>query len=283
VVVAEDRPVGRTERTVVDPDRPTVAIPGVTDPAPDRTIPTLVLYPAASGPAGAPVVGAAPASDGPFPLVVVAHGLTGSAEELLPLLEGLAAAGYVVVAPDFPETSGGSDFTALPQYVEQPADVGAVLDAVLADAELAPLLDPTRIAVGGHSLGGLTTYGLGYAACCRDPRVDAAFTFAGLRLPFDGGPYDWDGPPLLLVHGDADPLVPYRMSEEILAELPGTGYLLTLPGEDHSAGLDPGDPAHDDVLAAVVAFLGRWLLGDPRADAVLAGIGTAGRVELRTT
>ncbi|MCU0273250.1 MAG: dienelactone hydrolase family protein [Acidimicrobiales bacterium] len=283
VVVSAARPVGRTSRTVVDPTRPTTAIPGVTDAAPDRTIPVLVLHPAAGSSPGI-TEGAPPATDGPFPLVVVSHGLTGSAEGLLPLLQAIAEAGYVVVSPDFPETTGGTDFAALPAYEEQPADVSVVLDAVLADPDLAPMVDPDRIAAGGHSLGGLTTYGLVFHDCCTDERIDAAFTLAGARLPFQGEPFTWVPTPLLLVHGEDDALVPFATSAGVFDALSGPGYLLTLLGEDHSAGLDPADPGHATTNATIVAFLDRWLREDPRADTALTpGVVAPGVAELRTT
>jgi predicted dienelactone hydrolase len=283
VVVSAARPVGRTSLTVVDPTRPTTAIPGVTDAAPDRTIPVLVLHPAAGAGAGV-TPDAPPATDGPFPLVVVSHGLTGTAEGLLPLLQAIASAGYVVVSPDFPETTGGSDFSALPAYEEQPADVSAVLDAVLADPGIGPLVDPDRIAAGGHSLGGLTTYGLAFHDCCRDDRIDAAFSLAGARLPFQGEPFSWVPTPLLLVHGEDDQLVPFATSVGVFDGLSGPGYLLTLIDEDHSAGLDPADPGHATTNATIVAFLDRWLRSDLRADTVLTpGVVAAGTAELRTT
>lgn len=282
VVMSAARPVGRTSLTVVDPTRPTTAIPGVTDAAPDRTIPVLVLHPAAGDGEGI-TENAPPAADGPFPLVVVSHGLTGRAENLLPLLQAIAAAGYVVVSPDFPETTGGTDFAALPAYEEQPADVSAVLDAVLADPGLAPLVDPERIAAGGHSLGGLTTYGLVFHDCCTDDRIDAAFTLAGARLPFRGEPFTWGPTPLLLVHGEDDPLVPLATSVGVFDALTGPGYLLTLLDEDHSAGLDPADPGHATTNATIVAFLDRWLREDLRADTALApGVLAPGVAELIT-
>ena len=282
VVVSAARPVGRTSRIVVDPTRPTTAVPGVTGAAPDRTIPVLVLHPATGTGAGI-TEDAPPATDGPFPLVVVSHGLTGSAEGLLPLLQAIAAAGYVVVSPDFPETTGGSDFSALPAYEEQPADVSVVLDAVLADPLLGPLVDPDRIAAGGHSLGGLTTYGLAFHDCCTDDRIDAAFTLAGARLPFRGEPFTWVPTPLLLVHGEDDELVPFETSVGVFDALTGPGYLLTLLGEDHSAGLDPADPGHAVTNTTIVAFLDRWLRADLRADtALMPGVLAPGVAELST-
>jgi len=269
--------LGRTDVVVVDAGRPTVAVPGVTEAAPARTIPTVVVHPSDGGGDREPVP--ADPAPGPFPLVVLSHGLTGRAEDLLPLMARIAEAGYVVASPDFPETTGGVDgLAALDRFVDQPGDVRAVVDELLSHPTLGAVIDPGPIGVGGHSLGGLTSYGIGYHPCCRDERVGAVFGLAGAVLPYPGGDYDWSGPPLLLVHGDEDEVVPYAASREVFGSAGTDAYLLTLTGEDHSSGTVPDDRGHEATAAAIVAFLDRWLLGDLRADVALDSLPLGGGV-----
>ena len=72
----------------------------------DRSLVTTIFYPA-RGTVGPDPVADAPAdrSDGPYPLVVFAHGLGGSPAAYQGLLAEWAAAGYVVAAPAFPKTN----------------------------------------------------------------------------------------------------------------------------------------------------------------------------------
>jgi len=70
-----------------------------------------------------------------------------------------------------------------------------------------------------------------------------------------------DDPPLLLIHGDADPQVPFQQSELMLAALEEQGVetrLIRIPGGRHGA---------NDVPEAV-RWLNRHLLGDARAEAL---------------
>ena len=70
-----------------------------------------------------------------------------------------------------------------------------------------------------------------------------------------------DDPPLLLIHGDADPVVPFQQSELMLAALEGQGVetrLIRIPGGGHGAR---------DVPASV-RWLNRHLLGEARAEAL---------------
>ena len=105
-----------------------------------------------------------PDGPGPFPGVVVIHGgvdpatfTTGS--DLVREQENLALTGHVVFAPDLrglggsdPDPSGDTDL-----------NVGATLDVVNAGRALAasgiPSLDPARIGLLGHSLGGGESFG----------------------------------------------------------------------------------------------------------------------------
>jgi predicted dienelactone hydrolase len=96
------------------------------------------------------------------------------------------------------------------------------------------LIDPTRIAAAGHSLGAITTIGLAYNTCCRDPRIRAAIPISGLELPFPGGKSHFVRTPSLFIHGDVDGSVPYAADRTVfLTHAQRPKYFLTLFGAGH--------------------------------------------------
>jgi hypothetical protein len=107
--------------TLVDTSRPTDDPANPAGDAPARTLRTDVYVPSGKG---------------PFPVVLMAHGIDGSPGKFTQLLGAWAGAGYVVVAPAFPLTSNRSPKpTAFTDYVNQPGDLSFVLTQVLARAK----------------------------------------------------------------------------------------------------------------------------------------------------
>lgn len=254
--------VGSRTYTFVDATRPTSAH-GTYAGAPTRTLPTLLLYPAAGDPAGPVVADATPVRRrGGFPLVVFSHGFGASGPAYQPVLQRFVRAGYVVAAPTFPSSSGGAPGgSLLTDYVNQPADVSFVLTRVLRvqrrDPSLRRTIDRHDIGVAGHSLGAITTLGLARNSCCQDRRIDAAVAFSGIQLPFPGGSFaTTSGPPLMLVHGDRDGTVPYGGSTGAYAQAPAPKVLLTLLGAPHTPFFAPWI---DPLTAAVTDFLDGYL------------------------
>jgi predicted dienelactone hydrolase len=251
--------VGRRSIELVDTTRPSAA-----DPARDlpeerqRTFPVLLLYPADGDPSGAGPTDDLAAAAGPFPLVVFTHGVTATGPAYQARLQQWARAGYVVAAPTYPRSSGPGGQIA--DYVNQPADVSFVLDELLAlpaDDPLAAAIDPDRLAAAGHSLGAITTLGVGLSSCCADDRLDAAVAISGIRLPFPGGEFDdLTRVPLLLIHGAEDGVVPVAGSDSIFEETPGPAHYLRLPDGDHT-GFLATDGALVDRVA--IAFLDRYV------------------------
>lgn len=267
--------VGTVGETFFDASRATPAT--ATTPARHgRKLAVLVFYPArgAPGPAGSGTEqNAAPdREDGPYPLIVFAHGFGGSAQGYASLLEQWASAGYVVAAPNFPltsdETPGGPD---LADYVNQPGDMSFVITELLklssrSSGALSGLVDPHHIGAAGHSLGGVTTLGLVANSCCRDPRVLAAVVMSGDPLTFPSGhPEFGQAPPLLLVHGNADQAVPYAASVEAFNEARAPKGLLTIEGGDHDSTAIPGDIAFETVVRSTTDFFNLYLKGEESA------------------
>jgi len=99
----------------------------------------------------------APASGGPFPLVVFGHGFAVTPSIYGTQLRAWARAGFVVAAPVFPlgnaNAPGGPNEADI---VNQPRDMSLVISRLLAASAngrnpLVGLIDAKRIAVAGHS------------------------------------------------------------------------------------------------------------------------------------
>jgi fermentation-respiration switch protein FrsA (DUF1100 family) len=209
-----------------------------------RTLETLVYYPAAgtAGRAGGePQPGApAAAARGPFPLIVFSHGSGVSSPTRYDLLfRTWAASGYVIAAPKYPLSS-----TSLPgaggDVVNQPRDIGFVIDEMLrlSSEPTSPyhrLVDGDHIGVAGHSLGGVNTLGVAFNRCCVDPRIKAGAVMAGAAAYFPAeGFFDGIRTPLLVVHGDDDRVVRLDEGEKVFQQANPPKLMLTVLGGDHS-------------------------------------------------
>ncbi|MET8151441.1 alpha/beta hydrolase [Actinoplanes sp. NPDC049668] len=91
----------------------------------------------------------------PHPGVVVAHGFSGSAKLMAPFGDTLAARGYVVVLLDF--TGHGANPQPLPDDAAGSSGSTSALqrdlDVAVAHLRSLPDVDPSRIALVGHSMG----------------------------------------------------------------------------------------------------------------------------------
>ncbi|HPU38216.1 MAG TPA: neocarzinostatin apoprotein domain-containing protein [Microthrixaceae bacterium] len=264
--------VGRVTETLVDSTRPTPA--GVGRPElPQRTIDTSIYYPAAGNPEGDQRENAPPTTDGgPFPLVVLAHGLGGNEEYLAPLAQQWVAAGYVVAMPHFPLTYGGTTGGVDGADVQnQPGDVSFVIDEVLkmnagTSTPLAGLVNPKQIGAAGHSNGAITTLGVVANSCCRDERIRTALVLAGTPSPFAGGTYDLSKvPPILFVHGVNDQLLSYNQAVETFNGASTPKAMLTLAEAGHADWLAPTNAAFPVAARATTDFLDAYLRGDSSA------------------
>jgi predicted dienelactone hydrolase len=221
-----------------------------------------------------PTIAGAPLTKyGPLPLFVWAHGLEGNVGYFAPYLRSIAEHGYVVAAPTFPlthaGTPGGSRFG---DYVNQPADISFVISQLLASygpdgTRHRGLLDPERIAVGGHSLGAITTLGLVADRCCIDARVRAAIEIDGALRSFPGGATRERGIPVLFIHGDADTTFPVSESRRMYALSLPPKYLVVLHRMPHTPFRIPS--AYAVIDNATLDFLDAYLRHDPTAASEL--------------
>jgi dienelactone hydrolase len=225
------------------------------------------------------------------PLVLLSPGFTVPRHTLTALAEDLASCGYVVAAVDHAFESVAAAFPGgvLPcAACELPGEIGIApialnratdLSFVLDELRGHPLVDPRRVAVAGHSMGGNAAA----TAVRADARVDAGVNLDGPMLPPDG----LDRPFLLLggldehrPGGDFDP-----SWDAVWPHMSGWKRWLTVTDADHysftdmdllvqQAGVDlpmPLDPARGISLTRtyVAAFADQHLRGIPRP--VLSG------------
>lgn len=234
-------PVATMVLPLVDPSRPTVSW-GETI-APDRALTTRVWYPLD------------PAA-GPWPLVVFAHGYAVGPAPYAALCEAWAAAGYVVAAPEFPLTDEdvAGDWLDESDIDNQPDDVRFVVGSLLAaDSPLPVRVDRDRLAVAGHSDGGVTALST------------AVEPFPGLRavIALSAAPVygSVDNPPILVVQGDADDVSGYESGAEVYAGAVPPRYMLTLLGGGHLPPFTEDSPYLETVDRVAVAFLDRYVAG----------------------
>ena len=195
-------------------------------------------------------------------LVVFLHGYGADGADLLGLADPLAPhlPDTVFVAPDAPDRPAGSPFGyqwfpipwldgSAPAEAEaglaaSSADLDAFLDARLADEGLAE----GAMALVGFSQGTMMAL---HVAPRRPQAAAGVVGFSGRLLhPERLAAEARVRPPVLLIHGDADPVVPF-------AELDLAGQTLTAAGFSTHAHVmkDTGHGIAPDGLAVALAFL----------------------------
>jgi predicted dienelactone hydrolase len=208
--------VGRTVTMLVDPARP------------DRVVNVDCWYPAVGGSAAASVYELLPGigftasaladaevAPGAHPLVIWSHGRSGTRSSYAMLCEGLAARGYVVIAPDHAGDTladwlldvAVDDATNERQRV---ADVRFLLDAALGvepGLAIAPAVDAARVVVAGHSYGGYTALAIAGAEPA-DLRIRAVAGLQSLTRTIDPEVLARVGVPVLMVVGGRDMTTP---------------------------------------------------------------------------
>ncbi len=210
----------------------------------------------ASGGASIRIQQIEPSGPGPFPAILLLHGAGGNTgfwlQKFAPQLSKLGIACYAVHYFD----RTGTTF----------ADAGAILDGhhfplwletvrdSLAYIALRPKIAANRIALLGISLGGFLS--LATAATAKNIRAVIEIS-GGMAQPY-AAQTTAAFPPTLILHGDADTVVPPTQATELdalLTRLAVSHQTILLPGEGHwfSAA------AQLRILAAVAQFLGRHL------------------------
>jgi pimeloyl-ACP methyl ester carboxylesterase len=221
-------------------------------------LPVDVFFPADADGVALPAEGGRPA------LVYVQGGAVPSADYHW-MAERLAGAGYVVAVP-----------SVASQLALFSVDDGEAARWLLVDpppgSVLEGLVDASRIAVAGHSLGGVVAGKLALGGGFRALVLHASFTD-----PADDARLPGLDMPVLSLGGSADCSARPDSVREGFAKLPAPSALVLLPGVGHfqftsqgstdrGRGCAPGVPlevAHDGIVRTTRAFLDAALGGKP--------------------
>ena len=167
-----------------------------------------------------------PTKGGPYPLLVISHGMYGSETGLDPLVQYWASRGYVIIQPTHDDSlryadaetrrkafSGSLDNIA--SAPQRPKDIKLILDSLDEIAKLVPALskriDRTKLGMGGHSFGAWTTQmvsGMSFrgAAPNKDDRFQAFLVISpqGMGPGVNEASYKTMKGPMMMISGDKD-------------------------------------------------------------------------------
>lgn len=194
-------------------------------------------------------------------VVVFLHGYGADGADLLGLADPLGPhlPGTAFYAPNAPEPcvnnpmgyqwfpipwmDGSSEEQARASAAQSFDDVNAFLDSVLADEGVTP----DRLALVGFSQGTMMALAV---APQRVPELAGVVGFSGRLLEPEKAAEVRTKPPVLLIHGDQDPVVPFEsmgIAGEALQDAGFTVYGHVMKGTGH--GISP------DGLSVALAFL----------------------------
>jgi hypothetical protein len=254
-----------------------------------RTLVTEIYYPTLSpGRAETDSVGANPARrHGPYPMIVFSHGYDLTPASYAPLLNAWVKAGFVVVAPIFPDTNAvvvtADHDSSLWESddVNQPLDVAFVTERIEAnDAGTASgcpvvrgLINDSEIGLAGQSDGGMTTGMLAYddtpGFSTTKVHYEAAAILSGAEWPWPKGtpdPYssEANSPPLLVVQSATDECNPPQSATQLYNDIhQQKKWFLEIFEANHLPPYVGTDPAAFNVVVKVTTdFFNLTLRGD---------------------
>lgn len=222
-----------------------------------------------------------PRETGPRPLLLFSHGLHGMAAQSKFLTEAIAAAGWLVIAPEHadsmatsrawrgglkPEigltrTNNWSDTT----YRSRRDDLVAVVDALRQNP--AYPVDWSRFVLAGHSLGGYTALGCAGAwPSWKIPGVTAVLALSPYAHPFARQrTLAHVRVPVMYQSGTRDlGVLPFlRRPGGIWDQTNAPAYLVVLEAAGHFAFSDLPSPRHPEIVDYALAFLAGQVVRRP--------------------
>ncbi len=228
------------------------------------------------------------------PLVLFSHGFGGCSTQSGYLMRAFAGQGFVVAAPDHRDEQCGAAGppTSLPASLGDPQnwapefhkdrgeEISALRAALERDGSPAGPVDPSRVVLVGHSLGGYTVLALagGWPQWRRDG-VAAVVALAPFAEPLTapGGALEAIQAPVLLQAGTADPLVTPSVETRIFPALAAASpaCLVVLPDAGHFAWTALETTHHAATATVAVAFVEEVLTGGRPGAASLRAPATA--------
>jgi poly(3-hydroxybutyrate) depolymerase len=242
-----DPPTTTASALLATPAPSTTTTTSTTSTPPVRDLPVTTRAVGASITVWQPAAG-----DGPWPLIVFAHGYNTTPQTYARLLRVWAAAGYVVAA------------TAS----NEPDAIVAGITTMSRDAAV----DASRIAVAGHSDGATRAVDVAFDPAIHDERVRAVVALVS-------DPLDCcttlSGPPLLLEQGDADTTSPKHNGDALYAQVRSPKWYLVLKGAEHAPPIVRDTPWTPIVDETTLAFLDRYVAERATDDAALGAAAAA--------
>jgi len=189
-----------------------------------------------------------------FPAIISLHGSGGGHDTLAETARPLALQGFCVYVPHYFDRTGTVEAQMPAMFLNFPLWMKTLWDVVSLVAQQ-PAVDAERIGVLGFSLGAY----LGLSLGCIDARVQAVVEYFG-GLPREIRPFMRRLPPTLILHGDADTVVPVDEAyslQKALEERKVPYELEIFPGEGHDFSAETRARADARTLAFFQKYLGR--------------------------
>ncbi|HEX2100582.1 MAG TPA: carbohydrate-binding protein, partial [Candidatus Synoicihabitans sp.] len=188
------------------------------------------------------------------------HGFMSSPQNSLAFIRPMAAAGFIVPGPHFPNINIGDISDG-----DLPADLSQILTNTIAlnnaGTPFTGRINTTQVAVSGHSMGGMTVHAM--LTRYPDSRIKAAIP---MSCTDQGTPSSSISANVLFMHGDQDTTTSYSSGRQAYSEMPPPKAFLTWLGGGHNA-MWSGEP----IMARVGIEWMRWsLYGDTAARDRLA-------------
>src|SRR3954466_8019803 len=211
------------------------------------------------GPAASPASGRDPQS-----MVILLHGYGSNGADLMGLVPYWrdALPDTVFISPNAPEpcpgAPGGYQWWSLTSFSPQARAAGVRMAAPVINAFIDAALErfgltDDRLALVGFSQGTMASLHVGPR---RARELAGIVGYSGMIADADSAAAETvTKPPILLVHGDADPMVPVTAFHQAVATLEPLGFDLTThvsPGLGHSID-EPGLRLAAEFLARVLA------------------------------
>lgn len=262
-----------------------------------RTLVTEIRYPTRARSGEAESVGALPAPRiTGYPMIVFAHGYDVRPDVYAPLLDAWVRAGFVVVAPIFPdenpaEVANQHGANTENDLVNEPADITFATRQILHDSNASVsrcpivrgLIRPTEIGLAGHSDGatvvGMLTYadgrdpeGVSYQVLRSGLHFRSAVILAGQEDGVDSYASHTTRPPLLVVQSDADQCLAPANAIVFYRDIHQSGkWFLELRTAHHLPPFDGVDvDAFDVVRSTSTRFFTETLTGATLSSRLLA-------------
>jgi predicted dienelactone hydrolase len=220
----------------------------------------------------------------PAPLVVFSHGFHGINRQSEFIMEALAQAGFLVMAPNHDDALGKGGFSR-PEvgfaksknwtestYRKRGEDITRLITALRADPAWKDNIDWSKLALMGHSLGGYTSLGLaGGWPSWKLPDIKAVVALSPFASPFSNrGTLEHIGVPVMYQTGTADlGVAPFLKGKNgVFSQTSSPAVFVEFKGANHFTwtNFNKQKSRADLINYYCVAFLNRFVNGDLSAN-----------------